>query len=199
MRRGDEVPPRRARRTTTRQKARSTLNRRNAGIMGRARETTARRRRLAYTHGRSALFPPASCPICSVRYKLLYTVNLCLYTHRTRVAAETDGRRDRIIDVHYYYGKNRKRSSCRDLVIRPCVAGGGCPVGGKRRRVDVGCSRARSGTRTVPADTSAPDRVSMSTATGERKKPHQPRTSSPCVRLVDLPPVSHTRPPATVR
>jgi len=75
--------------------------------------------------------------------------------------------------------KNRKRSLCRDFVIRPCVAGGGCPVGGKRRRVDVGCSRARSGTRTVPANTSAPDRVSMSTATGVRKKPHQPRTSSP--------------------
>jgi len=72
-----------------------------------------------------------------------------------------------------------------------------CPVGGKRRRVDVGCSRARSGTRTVPADTSTPDRVSMSTATGERKKPHQPRTSSPCVCLVDLLPVSHTWPPAT--
>lgn len=65
--------------------------------------------------------------------------------------------------------------------------------------MDVGCSSARSGTRTVPADTSATDRVSMSTATIVRKKPHRPRTSSPRVRLVDLPPVSNTQSPVTVR
>lgn len=170
MRWGDVVPPRRVRRTTTRQKARSTLNRRSAGIMGRARETTARRRDSRIRTDAPLRFPSTSCPICSVNYKILYTVNLCLYALNTCHRGNWWSRLvRRFIDVHIIivFGKNWKRSSYRDFVIQPCMAGGGCPVGGKRRRVwDVDCSsRARSGTRTVLADSSAPDRVSMSTAT----------------------------------